>query len=206
MINWIIAFFYFLNTLGILTLEQIFTKSLILLSFCRGFYIFTYFFTYLKNKSSETKETAQNFSTREKTYFGIKQLLIFLFGMLFFPVSVFISIYSLIISGYYLKNIAEIKRKRWLKVLSKLIILLTPIVGILWFTFIEIDFYSIAAVALSLLAFLHYGLKISSLSLTKILEKYTRRRIQKLPKIAQYVILLILIAFPTTLIISTILN
>ena len=131
MINWIIAFFYFLNTLGFLTLEQIFAKSLILLAFCRGFYIFTYFFTYFKNKSSEAKNTTQKFSTREKAYFGIKQLLIFLFGMLFFLISVFISIYSLIIGGYYLKNIAEDKRKTWLKVLGKLIIILTPIVGIL---------------------------------------------------------------------------
>ncbi len=203
MIDWIIAFFYFLNTLGFLTLEQIFTKSLILLIFCRGFYIFTYFFTYLKNNSSETKETTQNFSTREKTYFGIKQLLIFLFGMLFFPVSVFISVYSLIISGYYLKNIAENRSKKWLKGLSKLIIISTPIVGILWFTFVEIDYYSIAAVGLSLLAFLHYGLKISKLSVSELLVKFTKRRLTKLPKIVQYVVLLILIAFPITLTIGT---
>jgi len=203
MIDWIIALFYFLNTLGFLTLEQIFTKSLILLAFCRGFYIFTYFFTYLKNKSSETKENTQVFSTREKAYFGIKQLLIILFGMLFFPISVFISIYSLIISGYNLKNIAENKRKRWLKVLSKLIIILTPIVGLLWFTFVEMDYYSIAAVGFSLLAFLHYGLRISKLSVTELLEKFTKRRLSKLPKIVQYIVLLILIAFPTTLIIGT---
>ncbi|MHA1668953.1 MAG: hypothetical protein ACTSV5_00090, partial [Promethearchaeota archaeon] len=152
MIDWIITFFYFLNDLEFLTLEQIFTKSLILLLFCRGFYIITYIFTYLKKHSSTTNKNTQTISTREKTYFGIKQLLIFLFGMLFFPISVFISIYSLIISGYYLKKIAEQKRNGWIKVLSKLIIVLTPIVGILWFTFIKVDYYSLAAVGLSLLA------------------------------------------------------
>jgi len=143
------------------------------------------------------------FTKKETIYFGIKQLLIFLFGILFFPVSVFISIYSLIISGYYLKKLAENKKQKLLKVAGVLITILTPIIGLLWFTFIEVDYYSITAVGISLIAFLHYGLKISKLSLSKLFEKYTRRRIQKLPKIAQYVILLILIAFPTTLIIGT---
>jgi predicted acyl esterase len=89
----------------------------------------------------------------------------------------------------------DIISKDWLKI--------TPIIGLLWFTFIEVDYYSITAVGISLVAFLHYGLKISKLSLSELLEKYTRRRMQKLPKIAQYVILLILIVFPTTLIIGT---
>ncbi|MHA1703955.1 MAG: CocE/NonD family hydrolase, partial [Promethearchaeota archaeon] len=169
----------------------------------RGFYIITYFFTYLKKYSSETNENIQTFSTKEKTYFGIKQLLIFLFGMIFFPISVFISIYSLIISGYYLKKIAEHKRNRMIKVLGKIIIVLTPIIGILWFSFIEVDYYSLGAVGLSLLAFLNYGLRVSKLSILEIMEKFTRRRLQKLPKIAQYIFLLILIALPTTLIVGT---
>ncbi|MBY9018659.1 MAG: hypothetical protein KGD66_07495, partial [Candidatus Lokiarchaeota archaeon] len=144
-----------------MTLEQIFTKSLILLLICRGFYIITYFFTYLKNTN--------DFSTREKIYFGIKQLLILLFGMLFFPISVFISIYSLIISGYYLKKIAEQKRNvKIIKVFSKTLIVLTPIVGILWFTFIEVDYYSIAAIGFSLLAFLNYGLRVLNLSISDL--------------------------------------
>ncbi|MHA1190951.1 MAG: CocE/NonD family hydrolase [Promethearchaeota archaeon] len=203
MIDWIIASFYFLNNLEFLTLEHMFAKSLILLALCRGFYIITYFFTYLKKYSSETNENIQIFSTKEKTYFGIKQLLIFLFGMIFFPISVFISIYSLIISGYYLKTIAEHKRNRMIKVLGKIIIVLTPIIGILWFSFIEVDYYSLGAVGLSLLAFLNYGLRVSKLSILEIMEKFTRRRLQKLPKIAQYIFLLILIALPTTLIVGT---
>ncbi|MHA1703911.1 MAG: hypothetical protein ACTSWK_16770, partial [Promethearchaeota archaeon] len=72
MIDWIIASFYFLNNLEFLTLEHMFAKSLILLALCRGFYIITYFFTYLKKYSSETNENIQTFSTKEKTYFGIK--------------------------------------------------------------------------------------------------------------------------------------
>ncbi|MCJ7647062.1 MAG: CocE/NonD family hydrolase, partial [Candidatus Lokiarchaeota archaeon] len=199
MINPIIAFFFFLNNLELLTLEQIFAKSLILLALCRGFYIITYFFTYFKKASENT----QTFSTKEKAYFGIKQLLIFLFGMLFFPISVFISIYSLIISGYYLKKISERKRNRWIIVLSKLIMVLTPIVGILWFTFIEVDYYSLAAVGFSLLAFLNYGLRVSKFSISESMEKFSKRRLLKLPKIAQYIFLLILIALPTTLIIGT---
>jgi len=203
MINWIIAFFYFLNNLGFLTLEQIFTKNLTLMAICRGFYILTYIFKYYANDRNEISGDKLLFTKKETILFGIKQLLIFLFGILFFPVSVFISIYSLIISGYYLKKLAENKKHKSLKVAGVLIAILTPIIGLLWFTFIEVDYYSIAAVGISLVAFLHYGLKISKLSLPELLEKYTRRRIQKLPNIAQYVILLILIAFPTTLIIST---
>ncbi len=203
MIDWIITFFYFLNSLEFLTVVQIFAKNLVILAFSRGFYIITYYITYFKNYTNKTNENIQMFSNKEKTYFGIKQLFIFLFGMLFFPISIFISFYSLIISGYYLKRIAEEKRNRWIKGLSKLIILLTPIVGILWFTFVQIDYYSLAAVGFSLLAFLYYGLKVSKLSLSELLEKFSKRRFQKLPKIVQYVFLLILIAFPTTLIIGT---
>jgi predicted acyl esterase len=203
MIDWIIAFFYFSNTLGLITLEQIFTESLILLIFCRGFYIFIYYFTYIRNNSRETGAPENRFSTKEKIYFGIKQLLIFLFGMLFFPLSVFISIYSLIISGYYLKKIAENKGNKMFIFLSKIIIILPPIVSILWFTFINIDYYSLAAVGFSLLTFLTYGLKISKLSLSELMEKFTRRRLSKLPKIAKYIILFILLTFPTTLIICT---
>jgi predicted acyl esterase len=203
MINWIIAFFYFLNNLGILTLEQILVKNLTLMAICRGFYILTYFFRYNPNDRNEISGDKQFFTEKEINYFGVKQLLIFLFGILFFPVSVFISIYSLIMSGYYLKRLAENKKHKSLKVTGVLIAILTPIIGLLWFTFIEVDYYSITAVGISLVAFLHYGLKISKLSLSELLEKYTRRRMQKLPKIAQYVILLILIVFPTTLIIGT---
>jgi len=199
MIDWIIAFFFFLNNLEVLNLEQIFAKSLILLMVCRGFYIITYFFTYFK-KSNGSKQT---FSNKEKIYFVIKQLLIFLFGILFFPISVFISIYSLVISGYYLKKISERKRNRWITVLSKLIIALTPIVGILWFTFIEVDYYSLAAVGFSLLAFLIYGLKVSKLTISELKLKFPKKRLLRLPKIAQYIFLLILIALPTTLIIGT---
>ena len=199
MINPIIGFFFFLNSLELLTLEQIFAKSLILLALCRGFYIITYFFTYFKKAS----ETTQTFSTKEKAYFGIKQLLIFLFGMLFFPISVFISIYSLIISGYYLIKISERKRNRWIIGLSKLIIVFTPIVGILWFTFIDVDYYSLAAVGFSLLVFLNYGLRVSKFSISELMEKFSKRRLLKLPKIAQYIFLLILIVLPTTLMIST---
>lgn len=195
MIDFFIAFFYFLGDMGLLTLENIFAKSLILLLVCRGFYTIIYYITYFKNKTDELN------ITKEKTYFCIKQLLVILFGMLIFPISVFISIYSVIISGHYLKRITE--RNKLGQFLSKLIIVLTPIVGIVWFSFINVDYYSIAAVCLSLLAFLHYGLTVLKVSINELLEKANKRRLQKIPKIGQYLLLLFLVAFPTSLMIMT---
>ncbi len=203
MINWIIAFFYFLEELGFLKIEDILTKNLPILLICRGLYCLTYVLNYREGFSRENNDRKLLFTQKETGFFILKQLMIILFGTIHIVFTLFISFYSLMISGRYINNLAEKQKIRLLTILGKLITFFAPILGILWYTFIESDLYSLAAIGVSIFAFLHYGLKISSLSLPKILEKYSKRRIEKIPKIAQYILLVFLIAFPTTVIIGT---
>ena len=203
MINWIIALFYFLEELGFLRIEHMITKSLPMLLICRGFYSLTYFLKYTKDSTSETDDRTSLFTQKEIIYFGLKQVILILFGMIYLPFAVFISFYSLMMSGKYITNIAEKQDIKILSILGKLFTFLAPLIGILCYTFIASDYYSLAAIGVSVIAFLYYGLKISSLSLDKILDKYSKRRIEKIPKIIQYLLLIFLIAFPTTVILGT---
>ncbi len=203
MIDFIIALFYFADDLGLLKLEQIITTNLIFLALSRGFYILVYLLNYYKKENNTKRTDLFLFSKQELTYFGIKQLILLLFGILFFPLTVFLSIYSLMMSGYYIKNWHFGTKERFFNIIGFLIAILTPLFSILWFTFISLDYYSIAAVAISLLVFLQYGLKISKLSLSQIFEKYSKRKFHRLPKILQFILLFLLIAFPTSLLITT---
>ena len=203
MINWIIAFFYFLNLSGVLTLEKMLTVNLPLLLICRGLYILTYFLNYYKEYSNELPERKQLFTKKETLYFSLKQTLIILFGMLYLPVAVFISFYSLMVSGNYVKKVGEKREIRSIKVLGNIITFLSPILGIIWYTFFTENYYSLAAIAISILVYLYYGFKVSSLSLTFLLEKYKNRRIEKLPEVVQYFVMFVLIAFPTSILLTT---
>jgi len=199
MINWIIMIFYQLYTLGYLNLEQIFTTNLVLLIIFRGFYIITYYFNYYKDYNKELAEGIKLFTKKEAVYFGIKQASIILFGMIFFPITIFICFYSLLVTSIYIKQLAEHFRLKRVILFAKVINLFAPLIGIIWFLLINVDYFSIAAVGISILTYLHYGAKISSLSLSKLIEKYDNRRINKLPKVVQIIFMFLLIALPTTI-------
>ena len=203
MISWIIAFFYFLEEFGLLKIENILTKSLPLLLICRGVYCLTYVLNYHEGLTSETNSRETLFTQKETALFILKQTIIILFGSIHLVFALFISFYSLAMSGKYINNIANRRNNRLLGILGNLFSFLSPLIGILWYTIISPDYYSVAAIGVSVIVFFHYGLKISSLSLTKILEKYSKRRIEKIPKIIQYILLIFLIVFPTTVIIGT---
>ena len=199
MIDWTIMIFYQLYSLGYLNLEQIFITNLILLIICRGIYIASYYFNYYKDDTSELSEREQLFTRNEKIYFGIKQISIILFGMIYFPIAVFISFYSLMMACNYLGQIGVKLKIKYSKKIAKVATILIPLIGIIWFTLIEIDYFSIAAIGISLLAYLHYGTRISSLSLSRLLEKYNKRRINKYPKYALAILMFFLIAIPSTI-------
>jgi predicted acyl esterase len=199
MINWIIMIFFQLYTLGYLNLEQIFITNLLLLIIFRGLFTITYYFNYYKDYNKELGEGTQLFTKNEKIYFSIKQLSIVLFGMIFYPVTIFICFYSLLVSSNFIKQIGENHRLRPATILARLINILAPLIGIFWFLLIELDYYSIAAVGFSLLAYLHYGLKTSSLTITNLIKKYNKRHFNKFPRVAQIVVMFLLIATPTTI-------
>jgi predicted acyl esterase len=203
MINWLIAIFYFLESLGIINLEQMITTNLFLLLICRGFYVITYV-----NRYEFLKERAEQggtilFDKQEILIFSLKQVIILLFGMIYFPITLFVSVYSLLMGSSYLREIGIVRDRKMLKLLGKAINIIVPILAVLWFVFIDVDLYSMAAIGIALVAFLHYGLKISLLSLSKLLDKYSKRHISRFPAAIKYLLIFLLIAFPTIIIIGS---
>ena len=199
MINWIIMVFFQLYSLGYLNLGQILTTNLITLLICRGLYIFAYYFNYYKDFNKEVEEGKKLFTKNEIVTFSIKQVSIILFGMLYFPIAVFISFYSLLMTTNYLKQISKNIRFKYVDIIAKLFNILIPLGGIIWFLFIEINYYSIAAVGISLIVYFHYGLKNSNLSLSKLINKYDKRLLNKLPRPVKAISMILLIAIPSTI-------
>jgi predicted acyl esterase len=200
MINYFLMVFFVLSSLGFLNLEQILTINLLLLGICRGIYVIFYILNYYRDYKKEQEEDKKLFSRNETIYFGLKQILIVLGGMLYLPLAIFISFYSLMVAGNYLKKFGENKRLNILIKLGSIIIFLSPIIGIVFYLFLTSDSYAIAAVGLSIFVYFYYGLKTSSLSLSNLIEKYNKRRLNKFPTIIKFVIMIILITFPTTFI------
>jgi len=200
MIDWIIMIFYQLYTLGYLNLEQIFFSNLLSLLIFRGIYVVTYYFNYYKDRNNELGEGAKLFTKKEKIYFSIKQISIVLFGMIYYPISIFICFYSLLVSSNFEKQIGNNHNLKLVIYLAKFVNIFAPLIGIFWFLLINIDLYSLAAIGISLLAYFHYGLKNSSLTLSKLIEKYDRRYFNKFPKAVQILLMFLLIATPTTII------
>ena len=203
MINWIIAFYYYLHSFGLLNIDVMLTQNLPIVLICRGIYIATYYFNYHKDYLKELTAGEKLFAKKEAYYFSLKQLFMILSGTLFTPIAVFIAFYSLMMSGQYLKSLGSKLDKKVIKILGIITYYISPIIGILYYTFLNLDYYSLAAVSFSVFAFLNYGLKNSKLSLAHLLEKYSRRKIEKIPKIASYILIFLILAFPTTLIIQT---
>ncbi len=200
MIDWVIMFFFLLYEAGFLNLEQIFITNLFLLIICRGIYIIAYYLRYYKDYDNELGEGVKLFSKNEIIYFSIKQVSLILFGMIYYPIAIFISFYSLMMSTSYVKHISKNIRFKYVDLVAKTFNVLIPLGGIIWCLFIERNYYSIAAIGISLIAFLHYGIKTSDLSLSKLIEKYDKRRFNKIPKFAQLIGVFLLIATPTTII------
>ncbi|KKK46498.1 hypothetical protein LCGC14_0801960 [marine sediment metagenome] len=200
MINWIIMIFFQLYTLGFLNIQQIFITNLLLLIIFRGIFSISYYFNYYKDYKRELKEERRLYNKNEAIYFSLKQLSIILFGMIWFPITICICFYSLMVSGNYWKQSGNRKPKlKVLNYLGRLTTFLAPLIGIIWFLLIELDYYSIAAVGLSLFFYLNYGLKTSSLSLSNLIEKYGKRSSLKFPKIVKAAVLVLLIGIPSTI-------
>ncbi|MFX1280928.1 MAG: CocE/NonD family hydrolase [Promethearchaeota archaeon] len=159
-----------------------------------------YYFRYHKDHDNELDEEIKLFNKNEKIYFSIKQISLILFGMIYFPIAIFISFYSLLITTSYLKHISKNFRFKYLDLMVKLFNIIIPLIGIIWFLFIELNYFSIAAIAISLIAYLHYGLKIGDLSLQKLIEKYDKRRLNRIPKYGKVAGLILLIFIPSTII------
>ena len=93
MINFIIAFFYFLEELGLLRIEDIIVNFQALL-ICRGVYSGSYFLNYLWDKGNKTDSGETLFTKKETLYFLLKQVMLVLFGSIHLVFTLFIGFYS----------------------------------------------------------------------------------------------------------------
>ncbi|MHA2039309.1 MAG: CocE/NonD family hydrolase, partial [Promethearchaeota archaeon] len=191
--------FFQLYSLGYLNFDQIFTTSLPMLLICRGLYIVAYYFNYRKDFNNELQEGQKLFTKNEIVTFTLKQISIILIGIVFFPIAVCISFYSLLMTTNYLKHISKNIRFKYIDNLAQFFNILIPLGGIIWFLFIEVNFYSLATIGISLLAYFHYGLKISNLSLSKLIDKYDKRRLNRFPRGIKAAGMFLLIAIPSTI-------
>ncbi|MHA1931803.1 MAG: CocE/NonD family hydrolase [Promethearchaeota archaeon] len=191
--------FFQLYSLGYLNFEQIFTTNLQMILVCRGLYIVAYYFNYYKDYNNELEEGKKLFTKNEIINFSLKQLSIVLIGIVFSPAAVFISFYSLLMTTNYLNHISKNVRIKYIDKVAKIFNVLIPLGGIIWFLFIEVNYYSIAAIGISLLAYFHYGLKTSNLSLSKLIAKYDKRWLNKFPRPVKAASLIVLIAIPSTI-------
>jgi uncharacterized protein len=193
MIDWIITTFYFLRQFNIINFNEIITNNLFIILICRGFYIITYFLKY-----SQTDPQARAlvvFNKKELSYFILKQIALIFVAMLYFPLTVLVASYSIIISGSYIKQLSKYEKPSIYNTLGSLVTLISPLFGIFWFTLLSPNSYAITAIVGSLLMYYGYGLKTSQLSLSHLIEKYRNRKLSGKP-IIQLVLMLTLITLP----------
>src|SRR5665648_283741 len=130
MISWIIALFYFIQEAGFLNFTEMISTNLILLLICRGLYVLTYIWNY---SISQREIDDKLFEKKEIFYFSIKQVMLLLFNMLYLPVAVLISFYSLLMTGSYVRTLGITRKVKIFTILGYSMNMVLPIIGLLWF-------------------------------------------------------------------------
>ncbi len=199
MIDWINMIFFQLDNLGILNVERMLTAA-VLLVVCRGLYVISHFLNYSNDYNNELEEEKTFFTKNETVFFGLRQIAICLIGMLYLPIAVFISIYSLLMGGGYLIQISEKRNQNYFGVIGRLLNTIAPVIGFLWFVG---DIQSIIAVGIGLLVFLHYGQKNSSLSLSKVIEN-SQQRFDRVPKVVYVGVLIAFLVIPSIILLGVV--
>ena len=135
MINFIIAFFYFLEELGLLRIEDIIVNFQTLL-ICRGVYSGSYFLNYLWDKGNKTDSGETLFTKKETLYFLLKQVMLVLFGSIHLVFTLFIGFYSLAMTGKYLTNFEKKRNNKvsYSSFIGKLLTFVPHPLGIVGYT------------------------------------------------------------------------
>ena len=199
MIDTIIMIFYYLNSLGFLDIEQIFIAA-VLIILCRGFYTVTYVLNYSKDYNQELDDGVELFTRNKAIIFGLEQIVVIVIGMLYLPLAAFISFYSLLVGGSYLKEIGIKRSSEPLKLAGFIINVVGPLIGLLGFMLIE-EYLVLAAIGASILAFLHYGQNSSTLELATVYQN-SLQRFSKVPKAVYIGLLIILLIGPSIILLG----
>jgi hypothetical protein len=104
--------------------------------------------------------------------------------------------------GSNLKRIYQHSENRFLYSSGKIVNITAPIIGLLLFISLG-DVFSLAGIGFSLLVYLHYGKAHSSLMFSEGGKSKMKRKLNKLPLAIKIGLMLILVLFPSSIIIAT---
>ena len=99
----------------------------------------------------------------------------------------------------YLEKKTDIFNKKYINTTGKILSLIIPISGIVWYSFINLNILSVASIGICILLFHINGIKKATLSIDALIDSSLRRRIYKFHPIFKSIILIIIIV---TLVIS----
>ncbi len=199
MIDTINVIYYYLKSIGILNIEQILAAGALII-LCRGLYTVTYFLNYSKDYNQELEEGVKLFTRNKSIAFCLEQIVVVLIGMLYLPIAAFISFYSLLVGGSYLREISIKRSSEPLKIAGVVINVVGPLIGILGYVISE-EYLATAAIGMSILFFLHYGQKSSSLQLTSVFQN-SLQRFNKVPKGLYIGLLVVLLIIPSIILLG----
>jgi len=199
MIDWIIAIFYFADLFGILSFEMMITINLLLLIVSRSLLIIMSY--YILNKKGMLDKRSEDYNAKKKKFiiFSLKQIIIILIGMLYFPLALLLSFYALLKVIGYLHSEKSIFKIKAINLTGRILTFLLPIIFILWFGLFQQDIISVAFLGLGILIYFFLGMDKKTLSFDKI-SRYTFRKLHPLLK---SIFLILLISLPTTIIIGS---
>jgi len=205
MINWIILVIFFLDINNIITIDNILFVNLPILIISRIILISTFILSHREEYPNDLTEDQKSFVKNNKKYRILKEIIILLFGIIYTPITIFLTLYTLMRVGLILENRGALKRTHKLEICGKVIIFFFPIGALLWFSILN-DLFSLIATSFSVILFLYKYRRNYLSKLAEYVEKHKNRRINKMGRmgtIIKVIGLFFLIAFPFSFIIVT---
>ena len=174
MIDWLLAIFYFLNLE--ITITQIIAINLPIVAISRLIYASSFYVRYRPLFTGREKGFEVLFPNNFFIYFLLKELVLISLGIIYFPVSIGIAIYSLMVTGDYLRKSGETMNETGLIIGGKFIRIFVPLLGIIYYI-LQAEYLLIASIGLSVLLYALVGINRGTLSLSGLQEKYRSSRL-----------------------------
>ena len=202
MIDWLLALFYFLNFE--ITFTQIVSINLPIVGISRIIYIASFYVRYRPLFTGREKGFEVLFSNNFFIYFILKEIVLISAGIIYFPISIGIAIYSLMMTGDFLRKTGEKMNETGLSIGGNFIRIFIPLLGMIYFT-IQSDYLVIVGIAFSLFLYALLGIKRSSLSLSELKEKYITSRLNtsRIGKVLHAISFILLLGFSISIVSGT---
>ena len=199
MIDWIISIFYFAELFGILSFEIMITVNLWFLLVSRSLMIIISYYILSKKGMLDKRLKDYNEKQRKFMIFSLKQFIIILIGILYFPLALLLSFYAFLKITGYLHSEKSVFTIKAINLTGRIMTFLLPVLFLLWFGLFQQDIISVAFIGLAILIYFFLGMDKKSISIKEI-SRYTLRRLHPLLK---SIFLLLLISLPTIIIIGS---